>query len=113
MDVFTLDAVVFHQLCTVNQHLRGDVVYGLALKKEAQIISKVTVYSPVLSSLLPLAVSGKHEQRTVCQHETWVWNKSMNCLKAEFSQLLLDFFWKLKQDCEATCKTYIINWTIK
>lgn len=114
MDVFTLDAVVFHQLCTINQHLRGDVIYGLALEKEGSnhVPSKVTVYNPVLLSLLPLAVSGKHELRTVCPHETWVWNKSMTCFKNEISLLLLDFFWQIKQDCKGTCKMYITKRTI-
>lgn len=28
-----MDAVVFHQLCTVYQHLRGDVIYCLTLEK--------------------------------------------------------------------------------
>lgn len=33
MDILTLDAIVFHQLCTIDQHFRGDIIYSLALKK--------------------------------------------------------------------------------
>lgn len=31
--IFTLDAVVFHQLCTVYQHLRGNIIYWFTLEK--------------------------------------------------------------------------------
>lgn len=31
--IVTLDAVVFHQLCTVYQHLRGDISYCVTLEK--------------------------------------------------------------------------------
>lgn len=37
--IFTLDAVVFHQLCTVYQHLRGDIIYSLTLEKTCTVRS--------------------------------------------------------------------------
>lgn len=47
MYVFTLDAVVFHQLCTIDQDLRGDVIYSLALEKAGlnHVPSKSNIYN--------------------------------------------------------------------
>lgn len=35
--IFTLDAVVFHQLCTIYQHLWGDIIYHLTLEKTSTV----------------------------------------------------------------------------
>lgn len=88
MDVFTLDAIVFHQLCTIDQHFRGDIIYILALKKTGlnHVPSFSNIYNKASNSkqflfTLPLAILGRHVLRTVCLHETWMWNKSITWFK--------------------------------
>lgn len=51
--IFTLDAVVFHQLCTVYQHLRGDVIYSLTLENTCKVQSAESL---VLEAFMSFAI---------------------------------------------------------
>lgn len=74
-----MDAVVFHQLCTIYQHLGGNIIYGPTLEntQSNQPLCANCIhflYSTFRFSVdsLPLAVSDKRELKTVCPHETWM-----------------------------------------